>query len=295
MATPNLHLTTRTIYGSHMQTTASLGLPYTPLPLSTLNEKWNIHNQTAYPSTDRPRIEYYCIGNGGHRTQVGADGIGYFAPIPHRASDAALYKFLPFVMRPITEDLSVVERERYGMRVPIDVSGTRYWAYYLKRLDLNNVEAQVRKSIVTNGVSVVTEFEPDSTNLSPTPPTIPSTGVISTNGEFLSVIATVDLSFNQLDVSELVNVCRILFDNELMAAISEVGLVSGIRRAVSLLDVNAQPTVANYYECLGAVIVSHTTAYYPVGMSNEGVELKVHVGANEPMFGPSQTQIDPEP
>src|SRR5690606_40614936 len=110
-----------------------------------------------------------------------------------------------------------------------------------------------------------------------------------------SVIATVDISFNEVDVTELVNVCRILYDNELMAAISEIGLVSGIDRAVSLLDVNGQPTAVNYYESLASVIVSHTTSYYPAGMSNEGVELRVHVGANEPMFGPSQTQVDNEP
>jgi len=295
MASANLHLTTRTIYGSRMQTCLTLGLPYAPMPLSTLNEKWSIHNSSGWPAAVMPKVEYYCIGNGGHRVQVGADSIGYFEPIPHRLDDAGLYRFLPFVMRPIIDDLDVNERARYGMRVPIDVSGTRYWAYYLKKIDLTNVTPQVRKTIITNGVSVVTDFTPDSTNLTPTPPAIAPTGVTETNGEFLSVIATIDLSFTALDVQELINVCRILYDNELMAAISEIGLVGGVTRNVSLLDANGSTTATNYAECLGATIVSHTTAYYPVGMSNDGVNLSVHVGANEPMFGPSQTSVDPEP
>ncbi len=296
MATANLHLTTRTIYGSRMQTCLTLGLqPYTTLPLTTLNEKWSIHNNTGWPSNVQPKVEYYCIGNKGHRVQVGADSIGYFEPIPHKIDDAGLYGFLPFVMRLVTDDLSPTEREKYGLRVPVDVSGTRYYAYYLKRIDMLNVTPQIRKTIITNGVSVVTDFTPDSSNLSPTPPAIPPTGATSTNGEFLSVIATIDLSFSALDVQELINVCRLLYDNELMAAISEIGLVGGVRRTVSLLDSNGAPTPTNYSECLGATIVSHTTAYYPVGMSNDGVNLKVHVGANEPMFGPSDTTVDPEP
>lgn len=71
--------------------------------------------------------------------------------------------------------------------------------------------------------------------------------------------------------------------------------MGGVTRAVSLLDSNGSATPTNYNECLAATIVSHTTAYYPVGMSNDGVNIKVRVGANEPMFGPSQTTIDPEP
>lgn len=295
MATANLHLTTRTIYGSRMQTCLTLGLPYQPMALTTLNEKWNIHKNTGWPSADRPKVDYYCIGNGGHRIQTGAEGVAYFEPIPHRLDDAGLYKFLPFVLRPINADLSPTERSKYGMRVPIDANGTRYWAYYLKRLDLENTTPETSKTVITNGVPIVTPFVPDSTNLSPTPPVIPPTGVTQTNGEFLSVIATVDLSFSALDVQELIEVCRILYNNELLAAVSEIGLVGGVTRVVSLLDSNGSPTPTNYSECLAATIVSHTTAYYPVGMSNDGVNIKVRVGANEPMFGPSQTTIDPEP
>lgn len=290
-----MQITTRTIYGSTLQTNLLLGLPNTVVANTTLNELWNIHHTQAPSANERQKMEFYCMGNGGHRVLTHADGTPYISPINHRASDAGLYKFLPFVLRPVNEDLTPTEREPYGMRTPVNINGTVYWAYYLKRINLTNVTPEMKKTVVVNGVSTTTPFIPDNSNLTPTPPEIPNTGVVSTNGEYLSVTATVNVSFDLFDVTELINVVNILYDNENMAAISEIGLVAAVRKSVSLLDTNKQPVPGNYNEAIAAQIINHITAYYPVTFSNDGFDIRIELGATEPMLGPQQVSIIPGP
>lgn len=278
-----MKIITRTIYGSSLQTSLLMGLDFEIVPKSTLNEKFNIEAETPLPDGIIPNIKYFCIGNGGHRIKVGADSIPYTTPINHRGSDAALYNHLPFVLREVGDDLDLASRAKYGLRREESHNGVTYIAYYLKRLDVTGVQNTMVHTRVIDGVVTTTPFVPGNDNLNPTPPEMPNEGVISTNGDYLSSSAIITVNFSEDDVEELKNVCRVIYDNENRAAISEIGLCSGYDKTVVANSPNGQ---FNYKEAIGVQVATFiTTDYFPVGMTNRGFDLYIEAGATEPLLG----------
>lgn len=275
---------TRTVYGSKLQTSLLLNLPFTITKNTTLNEKFDIEAGTPTPNGIIPSLRYFTIGNGGHRVVTGADTIPYTEPLTHRATDAALFNHIPFVLREPTNDLTVTERAKYGLRREETHNGRNYFAYYLKRLNIaEEVLAEMHYTKVQDGVSTTVPFEPTTAHLNPEPPEIPNTGVNSTNGDYLSASAIVPIEFEAKDVEELVNVAKILYDNENLALISEFGLCTGVDKTVT--GQGAGGAQFNYLEAVGVQIAMHVTAYYPVGYTNEGFDFKLQVGKTEPLIG----------
>lgn len=277
---------TRTIYGSKLQTELLLGLPYEHIANTTLNEKFDIQSGVLPNAGQMPKIGWFVIGNGGHRNQTGADGFPYSSPIQHDPADAALYNHLPFLLRLPSEDLTVLERERYGLRKQIVVNGQNYIAYYAKVLTMEDTQIQMLHNTVTDGVVSQTPFIPTGANLNPTPAPIPATGVVTTNGDYLSASAYLNLSLSREDISELVEVARIMYDNENYAVISEIGLVAGVPRIVNVPGPGGSGNIS-YQEAICAQITSHMTAYYSVGYTNEGFEFALELGATEALIGVS--------
>jgi hypothetical protein len=284
--------TVKTIYGGLLQTCNMLGIPYVPPTNSTLNEIWNIHVNTPVAANDRFAAEYFCIGNGGHRYTVDGNLIPYPETVPHEMTDGSLYKHLPFVLRPVNSDLAQVDRARYGMRVLVTIAGVKYWAYYLRRLDLSNTTPQAKITQNTNGVSSDTAFIPDNSTLTPVQPQVDSNGVISTNGQFGSVSALVETAFTPADTAELLNVAEILFGRQELAIVSEIGLVSAIRKPVPLYDVNgAELTGNNYYEALRATVMDYIGADWSAYNNQNGFTLTLNLGTSDPMFGTTQLTV----
>lgn len=274
---------TRTIYGSALQTAMLLKLPYTVVPNTTLNEKFGIlANQVPEPGK-LPSLAYFCIGNGGHRSVTGADGIPYTMPIKHRASDAALFNHLPFVLREVNDDLPPEQRQKYALRREEQHGGRRYYAYYLKRLDLSGVVNEMKHTTVIDGVSQTLPFIPTSANLNPTPPEISPTGINPTEGDYLTTTAVVEIRFTANDVAELVRVAEILYGNELMAVISEIGLCSGLDKVITAQGPGN--TTFNFNEAIAVQITNHITSYYSMAYTNNGFDFQIEMGATEPLLG----------
>lgn len=273
----------RTAIGSLLQTTKLMGLPFQLVPNTTLNEKFAIQAGVAPDASMPPSMRYFCIGNGGHRNMTGTDGRPYTSPIQHSPKDFALYNHLPFLLRTPTDDLTVTERQNYALRKQIVVDGSNYIAYYLKRLVMTGISPQMTQSKVVDGDSTTTPFVPDSSNLNPVAPVIPPVGVTSTDGDYVSVSAVLSLNFSANDVAELINVANILYGNELMAVISEIGLVSGSDKVVT--GSGSGGSSFNYNECVAAQIATLITGYYAMSFTNKGFDFGVEVGATEPLFG----------
>ncbi len=273
---------TRTIYGTLLETAQLLGLPYQQQPNTTLNEKFNIFPELRPDNNAIPRARYFAIGMGGHRAMTGADGKMFISPIQHRPEDAALFDHLPFLLREPDADLSITERAKYALRKQITVRGTPYIAYYLKRLDLSETEASMKINTTVDGTVTTTPFVPTSANLNPLPPEIDNTGVITATGQYLSASALVKLNFTAEDVAELVNVAQILYDNELYAVISEIGIVAGEDKTVTVSTPGGN---MNYKEVVSATVVAHVSTNYAVGFLNRGFDYTLELGATEALIG----------
>jgi hypothetical protein len=287
--------TVRTVVGGSIQAAHYLGLPYVPLANTTINELYDIHHLTNTQADEQPTLGYFAIGNKGHRAATTADSVVKIQPVRHIPTDCGLYGALPFIIRPANADLTADERANYGMRVSITIDNVDYWAYYLKKINRNNIVPQLRQITTVDGVSTYSAWVPDNQNLTPSPIQVPNDSNTTVNGIFFSVTARLDLSFNAQDVIELMNVCEVLYGDPELAIVSEIALVSAITKSVSLLDKNNQPLSTNYFEALKASITDFISTYYPLIFSSEGFTYLADLGTTEPLFGPTTTVVQPGP
>lgn len=278
-----MRIVRRSIWGSSLQTNMLLNLPFEMVENTTLNEKFSIQAGIAPQQGQMPFVQYFSIGNGGHRNRTGADGSPFTTPIDHRPSDAALYNHLPFVLREQNNDLSPEQRQEYGLRREEEHNGTLYFAYYLKRIPLNAVDNVMRITTVQDGVENTLPFNPTTSNLNPEPPDMPPEGVLPTNGSYLTTSAVLEVLFNAQDVDELVAVSEILFGNPYQAVVSEIGLCSGIDRVIQAPGPGN--TTFNFKEAVAVQIVSFITAYYAMAFASEGFDFEIEMGATEPLVG----------
>ena len=272
----------RTVYSAYLQSVLLLRLPFVAKPSTTLNEKFNIQSGILPTATEYPAMRYYAIGNGGHKMSVGAGGIPKPEVVQHEATDAALYNHLPFVLREDNNDLDVVARAKYGLRRIEIHDGKSYVAYYLKRMDLASTVAGMEYITVTQGTSTVAPFTPDSSNLNPNPSPLSPTGVNIISGDYVSATAKIGLVLTVDDVAELLNVSKIIYNDDSYAIISEIALCSGVDKNV-LSPAIGNATI-NFNEVIAVQIVSHVNAFFPLKYSNNGVETLLDVGATSPLY-----------
>jgi hypothetical protein len=270
----------RTIFGSALQSSLLMGVPHTYPTNTTLNEKFDIQSG-VYPAPEiLGKMRYWSIGLGGHTLSVGANGVPVPQPVQHRGTDAALYRHRPFVLREINNDLSPAERTKYALRRKETHQGRDYIAYYLRRMDMTNVNVAMELVTIAEGVTTITPFVPTSANLSPVPPVLSNSGVNVVNGEYTSATAKISLLLSELDVAEYINVANVLEEDDNYAIISEVALCSGVDKTVtSPADNNS---TINFNEAIAVQVVTFVNVFYPVKFTNTGVNILLDVGASEP-------------
>jgi hypothetical protein len=276
-----MELTTRTVWGSYLQTCLLLDLPFSLMADTTLNEKFNVQAGVAPSAGINPSQGYYCIGNGGSTVSVGSNGLAAPSPLQHQATDAALFNHLPFIMRPTASDLTAAEMAQYAIRCVQTFNGTPYACYYLRRINFTGVAAQIQMNTVSNGVTTTTPYTANTSNLNPTPPAAANGSASTTSGNYMTAAAVLGLTFSDTDAAEVVNCSNIIYGNPNYAIISEVGLVSGVDQVV---NVAATAGSFNMTECIAAQINAFIDTFLPLNYLNEGVTINLNVGSTEPLF-----------
>src|ERR1700744_2992071 len=228
-----MEFTTSHIMGLRLQTIKLLGLPYTNIPFTTLNELWNVQSGVADPNGKVPSLGWLAIGQGGHVFNIGADGEPFIDLVNHGPGDCALIKPIPFILREASNDLDPGTRANYAMRQQTVINGTNYIAYYLRKFDLTGVNVNLFQNSVVDGTVTQIPWVPTSDNLHPTPPPVSPTGSVVSGGDYLSVEAIISMSFTDTDITELEKVANILFNTPDRAIISECGLVAATESTIS--------------------------------------------------------------
>lgn len=274
--------TTRTLSGAYLQTCAYMKLPFELKANTTLNEKFGIQAEVTLDIGTVPSMRYFSIGIGGHTFSVGANGVTKNDIVQHRATDAALYKHLPFVLRAMNNDIDVTERAKYGLRRIESHNGAQYIAYYLKRIDFTNVEAGVEYTSIENDVSTVVDYVPSAANLNPTPPTLSPTGVNLVTGDYVSATAKLTLTFSKSEIQEIRDACMIIYGDDNYAIISEIALCSGVDKVVTSPSINNGSI--NFNEVIGVQITAFANTLVPAKFSTDGAEIALDVGSCEPLL-----------
>lgn len=295
----------RTIYGSNLQTLRQLGKDIDIYEHSTINEvlsdplsvRFQPSNQNlglqecdAYnPSEDSDRLKmgYVVIGNGGHTNSVTANDVGYMGLNIHSPTDAALFNMLPFICRPIDMDLDDEQRRDYRLRKVLQIDGEFYVAYYAKVLDFSNSDVNMVISTTVNGETTSLPFRPNVNNLRPKP----IQAGVENDGSKVHATANVPLKFTTQDVAYLNEACMNLYGSTADAIISEIGICSGadkpIVRSYSTAGGTSDSSIANrdLYESVGVQVCCFVNTYYQANLGYQGMSIIFDVGAIEPLFG----------
>lgn len=272
---------TRTIYAAHLQTTRLLNRPFTLLPNSTLNQKFNLFPNEVPAINQYPSLGYVGIGNKGASYEMTSSGYVLTTPVPHLARDASLYNFIPFVVRPDTNDLSATERLLYRMRVPLSIGGVNYVAYYLKALDLTTLVPTVELRNVNNGLITTTSFDPTISDLSPVAPVIATSNLNNPNGDYLVSTAKVMMTLSQQDVTNIIDGCNILFGDARYAVINEIALCTGIDKIVQGTFGNV---TSNYTDTIATQVAAFISQYHALSTNTTQVQIEYDIGSSEALL-----------
>lgn len=271
--------TLRTIYGSALQVAQMLGVPYVIKANTTLNERFEILQDAVIADSIYPRVAYFCIGNGGHQSEQGADSIPLVRQVQHRATDASVYKPIPFVLRAINNDLTALERAKYALRRLEVHSGISYYAYYLKRIPLDNVTVDMEhRTTDDSGITTATTFIATPANLVPLPPLLSNVGTNVLTDEYVTVAARLSIALTKEECTEILDACRIVRGDDRYAIISEIGICSGAPKVVLLED------NTNFEEAVGVQITTHVATFHQVRYAASGIGGLFDLGTAEPLF-----------
>jgi hypothetical protein len=271
----------RTLYASMLQTALNLALPFAPLPHSTLNEKFSIQNGVVASSGVSPSLGYWAIGNGGSSFTQGTNGLTIPVPNQHVGTDGGLFNHIPFVLRLLTNDLNSGQQANYRLRTIVTINGLQYAAYYLKKIPLDGAVINANLVSIVDGVKTVTAFTPTTDNLNPTPPTL-DPGVNLSSANYVQASCAIALTLDVDDVTEILNACTIIYGSANYAIISEIGLVSGVDKAVTSPGVGS--STINVTEVIEAQIMAYVNTLSPLVFLNNGVTFNLDVGASEPIL-----------
>lgn len=271
----------RTLFAAHLQTCMILKKPFTVLPNSTLNQKFSVHDDQVPGVNEYPSLGYVGIGNKGMTYDLAAGGFLLTTPVPHLARHAAVYNFIPFLVRRADDDISATERLRYRMRVPMSIAGVPHIAYYLRKLDLDGVTPTVELRNVNNGVITNTPFTPEVSDLTPTHPVLSNVNLNTADGDYLVSNAKTPFILNQADITNIMEACQLIYGDARYAAINEVALITGIDKN---LPGQFGSATSNYTEVIAAQVAAFISQNHVLNNSTSEITIGLSVGSPEPLL-----------
>lgn len=247
---------------------------------STLNEVYDIGN-VAPPSTGFATISYLAIGRGGHQYVVGSGNSTLVTILQHNVTDAALFQQIPWIMVPVSADLSPTQRANYRLRILETISGVSYFSYYLKVIPTNTVAPTESIITLSNG-SIISDvsYTPSAANLTPTPVNINNTTVNVMNGNHLVVQAVLPITLTSTDITNIINACVLKYGDISYATISEIGVVAGFDTTVSN---NLGGVSATYLEVQAAQIMTFVASITELQSNPSTVTLQFSLGNSSPL------------
>lgn len=295
----------RTAVGSKFQLAKAIGAPILPNANETLNEALNnsdaVPYQPAIPTagmevtdpynyqTDsvNMRLQYIAIGPGGHYAVTNAThGIPTTQDKPHAALDTGLFKWMPFVVKPLTDDLTPDQRVNYRLRKVVTIGGTQYAAYFLRFIDLST--ATITQNIVkkVKGVKTYTPYVATVQNLVPKDPDI--SGV--NDGTSVETTVQVDITFDETQSQWLREAAALWYGDENAAIVSEIAFCSGVDKNVTKAypatgNQVTQPVTTNTVEAVAVEMAIVESTYYPMVFNNGSVTERVFIGTEDALYG----------
>lgn len=204
-----------TLLAIENQLTASLGIKMNYRPGTTLNSKLGILADVVPEVV--PRIRYFGIGIKGYANLTSENNIAQpYMPSP---TDFDLFEGIPF--RCVTEPLQGEEAKQYVLRDEKIIDGTRYFRYWLKKIEFETTSVRLTK--IEDRVEK--QFTLDSVNMYPVPADIFPTDVQEIKTRVVASVTGI-CRVTGAEVTEVINA---MYGGDMRRArISEIGTYSGV-------------------------------------------------------------------
>ncbi len=272
---------TRTVMSAHLQTCKLLEKPFTVLPNSTLNQKFNLFADQEPATNEYPKLAYIGIGNKGTTYELVTGNYLLTTTIPHLARHGSPYNALPFLVRPVNDDISAQERMQYRLRVPMTIGGVQYVAYYLRVLDLSAVVPTVELRNVNDGIITNVPFTPDLSDLSPEHPVLSNPNLNNPNGDYLVSTAKINFVMNKYDIDNVMDACEVIYGDSRYAVINEICLVTGVDKIQTGVFGGA---TSSYTDVIAAQVAAFISQNHILTASTSEIEIGLNVGSVEPLL-----------
>lgn len=201
---------------------------------TTINEDLEIEVQNSL-GTKNGRdfiLGYFGVGIKGSQV-VGKHPITQteiFHTNQHQPFDQNMFFGIPLLTRPLNDDLPEQERDNFRLRKVVDMPDGPRVFYWLRKIDKTLFDPKtmrvVRSEETGNEKPLPYVYRPESLN--PTPVKLNTDGSVPLSNSYLTNSGLLDLSLNGTALEELRNVCRVLYNDASLAAISEYMVCYGI-------------------------------------------------------------------
>ena len=258
----------RTMYNVNLTINMLLGNPHRELPNTTLNEKFNILPLEEIPDNTYPKLDYIVVGIGG--TELIDDSPYKFSK--HKSIDASLFETVPFIVRPLNQDILPEKRKNYRLRTIINVNGVNYIAYYAKKFTNYILRDGLYEIESVNNIHTL-KFMSTNTNelLNPTP-RLANDYLDIENKKYNAKTVKVEFSLTTDEMIELENSMSIVYGK--IVPITEIGLATGIDKVLADGNTEATNVVISFF-----VEVNLDTKIYI--MNNKQVLRNIEIGSLE--------------
>lgn len=267
-----------TIYSIDLALHRMVGKQYATPINTTLNEKFSILQSESIPEGSYPTLKYFVIGIGGNTVIQGNDK---YAFSEHSPVDGSLFNHIPFVMKPVNQDLTLEEAANYRLKRIETIAGVQYACYYAKHIppiELKNFFYSIRTIAGGTSVSAPTLSILDTNNsdiLNPTPKTRTLNYNNNTTTEYITKIAKVIF---RLSTEEIANLKEVLKLRGLEGSqITEIGICSG-------LDKDMPTGNKETYACQ---IMYHVGVSLSLALDlakGESIQKTIELGGSEPLL-----------
>ena len=271
----------RTAYAAELIQRQLRKMPFVARPNTTLNQRLGILADAVVPTGEYPRVNYLAIGNQGHTFELDGSGVATLLTRQHLATHAAPFGLTPFVARPLSDDISPSQRERYALRKELMVDGKAVVAYYLRRMEgvPADVTSEYRKTV--DGVTTTRPFVPDASCLDPVPSTINFNDANVVLGESISCITESDFVMTATDVQEYLDACALLYLNENKAIISDLAICSGYDHTVT---VRSGTGSFQFTEAIAVQVFTFMSCFHALNFNRLGVTSTLGLVSDSPLF-----------
>lgn len=276
----------QTVYG--IESLIYLLMGQTPVieEYTTINERVDVLPDARPSPGEKFDFGILILGNKGHGSRPGVDGIALPTVNDHLATDACLYGLLPLATRPLDDDLSEAERSRYCLRkVEPNDQGINVINYYGFRIPMDNRTLTVNKTLIErddSGNVTETPFVPSNDNLFPEIPDLPPGEAIVASRTSVRVNAIVDVTLSEEVITEFVEAVKLKYDGvENYAIASEFGLCLGTDRMV---EVESSTGTINFNESIGTQAYAYTMEHKALFYNRQKLEISFDIGNLIPLL-----------